>query len=87
MSNPTCGRCASSTGVEDPEGCWFCHADLCDDCWETYGHCGHPEADEANRRGREVGSTKAYEELVIAGEMASKGEIIVAETVDPKYRQ
>ena len=86
MTNPLCGRCNAVTESEDPEGCWFCHAYLCYDCWETYGHCGHAEADEANRRGREVGSAKAYEELVIAGQMAPMGKII-AETVDPKLRQ
>jgi hypothetical protein len=50
---PTCARCNTTLG-DRPEVCWYCHAYLCGDCWEAVGHCGHPEADEANRRCREV---------------------------------
>jgi len=48
----TCGRCGVEITDEQPEICWWCEADLCDDCWEDYGHCGHPEADQANEAAR-----------------------------------
>jgi hypothetical protein len=50
-----CARC----GVDGAEEfCWACHAWLCAGCWDLFGHCGHPEADEVNRQGRE-GAGKA----------------------------
>ena len=45
-----CGRCPKELhGFEETEWCWWCEGPLCKDCWENFGHCGHPEADEANR--------------------------------------
>ncbi len=51
MTIRTCGRCntiLSSDAEHKVEGCWFCPADLCVECWEKHGHCGHPEADAMN---------------------------------------
>ncbi len=79
-----CGRCGE-TLPEWEEVCWFCQARLCGECWERYGHCGHPEADEANRRAREVGSEQSYNELKEKGQMAPTGRVI-ATTCDPKLR-
>lgn len=49
-----CGRCGKKIFDDSWETCWWCAGPLCVDCWEEYGHCGHPEADEANRKAREV---------------------------------
>jgi hypothetical protein len=46
-----CNRCGLE--VTDPEVCWWCYAPLCAECWDEYGHCGHPEADAENERARE----------------------------------
>lgn len=59
-----CGRCGGDVKVGDEEYCWWCCGELCVDCWEEHGHCGHPEADQANQRAREVGSIRAYDEEV-----------------------
>lgn len=47
-----CGRCGRDID-RAPEFCWYCLGDLCYPCWDEVGHCGHPEADEANRKARE----------------------------------
>ena len=49
---PVCARCAAP-GAE--EYCWYCLGRLCSKCWEEFGHCGEPEAIEANRTARERG--------------------------------
>jgi len=41
-----CNRCDKA--IKDPEYCWYCESELCKQCWEKFGHCGHPEADKAN---------------------------------------
>lgn len=46
----TCGRCKKP--VPDTEICWFCQGDLCGECWEEHGHCGHEEADRFNAASR-----------------------------------
>lgn len=45
-----CDRCGSVT--EEAETCWYCLADLCYDCWDKHGHCGHAEANEINELAR-----------------------------------
>lgn len=49
-----CGRCQKEIegSHAKAEVCWYCHAYLCYPCWDEFGHCGHPEADETNRRAR-----------------------------------
>lgn len=42
-----CGRC--SVEVDRPERCWWCGGALCASCWDEIGHCGHADADQANR--------------------------------------
>ena len=51
-----CARCSAELPTDDgfPSSCWFCGRDLCTACWEAHGHCGHPEADALNARGRNV---------------------------------
>lgn len=39
-----CGRCQRPVAKSVAEACWFCSGPLCGECWEQYGHCGHPEA-------------------------------------------
>lgn len=51
-----CGRCDSA---ETGEVCWFCHADMCSECWEEHGHCGHSEADALDALGRKVRQPEA----------------------------
>jgi hypothetical protein len=48
-----CRRCGEDAGL-DPEICWYCQGPLCSDCWERYGHCGHPEAEAMNEQARQV---------------------------------
>ena len=43
-----CGRCEKEVDMDKAEYCWYCIHELCVDCWDKYGHCGHPEADELN---------------------------------------
>jgi hypothetical protein len=50
-----CGRCGTST----PEPAWrcaICDVPLCGSCADDLGHCGHTEAEIANRRGSGYGS-------------------------------
>jgi len=49
-----CGRCGTPVNVKDAETCFYCLGLLCKNCWDNFGHCGHPEADEINRKAREV---------------------------------
>jgi hypothetical protein len=37
-----CGRCLQPVKPIVAESCWVCSTSLCGDCWEKYGHCGHP---------------------------------------------
>ncbi len=43
-----CGRCGKPVTPDTSESCWFCLGDLCVECWDRFGHCGHPGADETN---------------------------------------
>jgi hypothetical protein len=46
-----CGRCARELhGLDDEELCLFCEGLLCVDCWESWGYCPHPGADEWQAR-------------------------------------
>ena len=45
---PNCARCKRVIDV-DPEYCWYCSADLCHNCKDMAGHCGHPEAEKIMR--------------------------------------
>lgn len=49
-----CGRCKRVVFPGEDETCWYCLDILCFDCWDRYGHCGHPEADKANEAARKV---------------------------------
>lgn len=40
----SCSHCGAHVNVDDAESCWYCQGDLCVDCWERIGHCGHAEA-------------------------------------------
>ncbi len=48
----SCGRCNTKLLV-DYEYCWWCQGYLCPECWDKLGHCGHPEAEAVNERGRQ----------------------------------
>ncbi len=45
----SCNSCYKSITDAGREFCWYCLADLCYDCWDEVGHCGHPEAEYANK--------------------------------------
>jgi len=47
-----CRRCGRKVLADHAETCWYCRGDLCGECWESYGHCGHPEADAIRARMR-----------------------------------
>lgn len=50
-----CGRCGKPIwDLDDAETCWWCTGPLCYECWEEYGHCGHPEAEAMNEYARSV---------------------------------
>lgn len=44
----TCTRCKKGIEEDKEEYCWFCSGHLCKECWEEFGHCGHPEAEKQN---------------------------------------
>lgn len=52
QNDTRCNRCGRVIAIDEAGACWWCNADLCFDCWDLYGHCGHPDADrfEANLR-------------------------------------
>ena len=45
-----CNRCKKQIKHDEEESCWYCLEDLCYECWDKYGHCGHKKADEINAR-------------------------------------
>ena len=47
-----CGRCQQPIKVAEAEICWYCLRYLCYECWDEFGHCGHPEAEAINDRAR-----------------------------------
>lgn len=47
-----CGRCEKDIDETVAESCWLCDGDLCYECWEEFGHCGHRDADLMNRLAR-----------------------------------
>jgi delta-aminolevulinic acid dehydratase/porphobilinogen synthase len=49
-----CGGCAAKITESEAEACWFCNSDLCFDCWDETGHCGHAEADRINEETRKI---------------------------------
>lgn len=54
LSLVKCGRCSRRVREVKAETCWWCTEPLCYDCWDRHGHCGHPEAEEMNRKARLV---------------------------------
>lgn len=56
QENWTCKRCEKSQPEigNSCEYCWWCLEPLCEKCWETFGHCGHAEAEAENARAKET---------------------------------
>jgi len=54
-----CSRCGKYISMKEAESCWYCLAELCYECWDKYGHCGHKEAGKANEKARQVPQPKA----------------------------
>lgn len=48
-----CGRCKKIILPGKGARCWYCLDILCYDCWDEYGHCGHPEADRKVKQPKE----------------------------------
>jgi hypothetical protein len=48
----TCQRCRARVAGFWAETCWYCTGDLCYQCWEDHGHCGHAEAVAINEASR-----------------------------------
>lgn len=46
----TCARCGEAFPSEATASCWYCGADLCPECVDIEGHCGHPEARAIDER-------------------------------------
>jgi len=53
-----CGRCGTPVTHDEAEYCWYCMGWLCADCWNEFGHCGHPEADRINEEARRIHETQ-----------------------------
>ena len=49
-----CGRCDKPLTDDLSEFCWWCLSELCYECWDDVGHCGHSEAEAENERARKV---------------------------------
>lgn len=49
-----CNCCKRKITIEEAEACWYCIADLCYECWDEFGHCGHIEAERMNEIARAV---------------------------------
>ena len=47
-----CNRCRKPIRDEDAEYCVCCPERLCFDCWDDWGHCGHPHMFEQSRLAR-----------------------------------
>lgn len=47
-----CSRCYRAITEIEREHCSWCCRDLCYDCWDQIGHCGHSEAEYWNHLGR-----------------------------------
>ena len=62
-----CNRCGKLIGGT-AEVCWWCHGDMCAECWDAYGHCGHPKAEEQNERARAVRQPKGHPDYEPEGE-------------------
>jgi hypothetical protein len=63
----------------NPEACWFCGSDLCYECWDEHGHCGHAEAEVVNemaRRVKQPGETESVD--VVEDIEAAKQQILAA---------
>lgn len=56
-----CGRCRKPAGPA-PEGCWWCGGNLCGDCWDKYGHCGHSDVEARSASARETRQQRALDE-------------------------
>ena len=41
-----CGRCAREIQPGAGELCFFCEGPICEPCWEEFGWCPHPGADD-----------------------------------------
>ena len=39
-----CNRCGKKIDAADAEVCWYCIKDLCGECWDQHGECGHDAA-------------------------------------------
>lgn len=67
-----CGRCARELrGLSDEEQCLFCEGPLCVGCWERWGYCPHPGADEWQARMK--AATTADERAALFAELGPIG--------------
>lgn len=60
-----CGRCDKSFPLIEAKTCWYCMGVLCGECWEEFGHCGHPQAIRGNLSARKK---KQFQEKRQGGE-------------------
>lgn len=64
---PYCGRCQRRIVDGKEEACWFCCSDLCYECWDSVGHCGHEQAEAMNRASRMLnrdGRARLFDEFM-----------------------
>lgn len=62
----SCGRCGK-TGEPSWESCWFCLTDLCYECWDRVGHCGHEEARAMNRAANDAARRAVIRDYDLGG--------------------
>jgi hypothetical protein len=69
----TCNRCGKIFYDDiDPDVCWYCQSDLCENCWEEYGHCGHPKAERQNELARQFDTGQVFDDFVEATVRSNK---------------
>jgi len=48
QANSICASCQKVIPFNEDESYWHCVEPLCYECWESTGHCGHPDAVAVN---------------------------------------
>jgi hypothetical protein len=90
-----CGRCEVVIHTNDAEICWlcwYCQHELCEHCWDEYGHCGHKEADEINEQVRKHHEATDKPPVTVGGDgfvtrPVTEGNNMKYSRDDPKWVQ
>lgn len=61
FASELCKRCSAAIPVGPHDSCSVCGEPMCNACWETKGHCGHPGVDERIAKAEERLAAKEAE--------------------------